>query len=174
MKRSSSTPIFIAITAFALGGMAILNKVQYDSRPRTSAEMSEEAQKEQEKQQAEMEKQQREAALRAPAGEDLASLGAEATFGNEKSAKHKVTIGYEWTPELQADPSTLTMLVQDLKKSSDVYLRVVNIDQNLDQEPGLFVDGKPLLTNVSDKPLTTDVIGQLKMILSQPTLSGSK
>jgi hypothetical protein len=152
MKPRNNTPVLLAVVGVALLGMGFLNRLQYESRPRSSAEL----QAEQAEQEAKLKAGQgapSSAPTPAPTGadDDLLTLEPEESFGTPvKEAERHVVLGYSWTPGIQAEPARF---LESLKSFQSMLERMngsmqlkasfqfVNVDVVRDKEPGIWVDG---------------------------------
>ncbi len=79
-----------------------------------------------------------------PRGADtLARLPVDSTTG-PADARREVTIGWVWTPEVQANPAAVYDAVQAVRKAvpGDVKVRVVNADAVPDAPAGIIVNGQ--------------------------------
>ncbi|WP_395094400.1 hypothetical protein [Armatimonas sp.] len=147
MKQRSNTPVLIAVVALSLGAMAVMNRAQYENRPRTEAEITEEqAQKTKDSSTTPPSDPEREIPLQ----QELVSVPAVQEFGNLK-AKRKVIVGYSWTPEVQSDPKNANdglhafqgMLEKmSTKLNGSAHFRLVNTDVIRTQQPGVWLDGR--------------------------------
>lgn len=149
-QRKSNTPLIVGVVAAALFGMAGLNRMQHDIRPRTQAEIDKEI-KEQE------ERSKPAAAVATPApdellapDEELAALPAEIVFAKPR-ADREVTIGYQWSPEVQAAPEATARSIRNLLKllkmidqhlEERVRYRIVNCDALPEVPLGICLDGE--------------------------------
>lgn len=83
-----------------------------------------------------------------PAGSgELVRLPAEETSGRP-DAETEVVFGWEWTPEVQADPARMAAAIEALRtaaRNADVRLRIVNVDLVPDAPRGLAVNNKTTL-----------------------------
>ncbi|WP_394793017.1 hypothetical protein [Armatimonas sp.] len=145
MKPRSNTPILIAVVALALGAMVVMNRAQYQNRPRTEAEMKEEME-----QQAENPLAKNAPQLETKLQDELLSVPPDHEFGNPKG-KRKVVVGYSWTPEVQSDPQNASdglkkfrqMLEQmSTKLDGSTHFRLVNTDIVRTQSSGVWLDGR--------------------------------
>ncbi len=152
MRPRNNTPVIVAVIGIALVGMVALNRMQFESRPRTMAEMVEERDK-------------AIAAAKAAPPEasaptaPLLGIPEDVTLG-EKGAARVVTLGYSWTPEVQSEPEkaaeALRRLQTTLSSSSSaakpaVRFRLVNTDVVRDVPEGVTCEGQHL----ADLNLTT-------------------
>jgi len=131
-----STPTFIIALAVLLLGMVGLNVADRRFAPKTpEQEAAEQAAK----------AQKSEAAPAAPS--DLVRLPPEQTLG-ATNAKSEVVFGWEWTPEVQADPAQMQRVIETIQQAAPgahVKIRVVNVDAVPDTPRGLSVNGKTIL-----------------------------
>lgn len=146
MPNRSSAPVLIVGLVIAVGAMALLNNAQYQNRPKTMQELQaeDEAQSKAHEQEHDRKPPGAKTAV-ATAADKLVELGPDTTLGPE-SAKKQVTIGYNWTPEVQADPMRVYGPIEMSLKMSrgELKVRVVNLDAPGAPAvpPGLSVDGK--------------------------------
>lgn len=184
MRPRNNTPVLIAVIALALGGMAILNRVQYENRPRTEAELKEELEA---KQEASKPVSTATTSLEVPSGqgEELFALSPEEHFGRaEKEAERTVVLGYQWTPEVQADPQKAAEGLKSFREvlgkmnqtvGSKVHFRLVNVDILREQPSGIWLDGR-FLSDLNLATLTTTGSHQTASIMReiQSTLPPTK
>lgn len=144
-KPSSAMPL--AIAALAVVGLVFANVMANKNRPKTSAEIEREQQEAQDKLSSPAP-----TAPPADAGDlnptdlksanDLAGLGPDITLPGGEAAK-SVTLGYEWTPELQSDPGALAKIVEKLRADApSAQIRLVNVDENPAAPRGISVNNK--------------------------------
>lgn len=152
MKPRNNTPAIVAVVGIALVGMAALNRAQFENRPRTMQEMMEERDK------AMASVPPSPSAAHESAG-PLLGISEDVAVGS-KEASRVVTLGYSWTPEVQAEPSKAAEALQRLQKTLnrpetggpfDVRFRLVNTDVVRDVPEGVTCEGKHL----ADLNLTT-------------------
>ncbi|GAB4455853.1 MAG: hypothetical protein OHK0029_12650 [Armatimonadaceae bacterium] len=140
-----SNIVLIVAVVIALTGMVTINTLSNQLDPK---EIERRQQEQLAKQQEEAAKKQQEASTEAVSegANELVAMGEEAVFGNQKS-NNEITLAWSWTPEVQANPASLYEKVEAVKKAAEtaapeVKLRIVNVDANPDQKPGLYIDGK--------------------------------
>lgn len=148
-QRRSNTPLIVGVVAAALFGMAGLNRMQHENRPRTEAEIENEIK--------EREGRSKPAPVATPApeealspDEELVALPAEIVFAKPR-ADREVTIGYQWSPEVQAAPELTARSIRNLLqllKMMDQHLeervryRIVNCDALPEVPLGICLDGE--------------------------------
>lgn len=143
-RPKNNTPLLAVVTAAALGGIAVLNRMQYENRPKTPQELQEEE-----------EARKRGSAPAAPpsapptSGPDLQSVKPDFSVG-EPTPEREVTLGYLLSPSVQGDPSgavdALQHFSQMLEKVNNqmalrARFRLVNVDVVRDVPEGIWVDG---------------------------------
>jgi len=138
--QSSRTPVLIAVIVLALGGIVILNRFQEMNDPKYQDRMEKERQREEAK------KAQEQAAKNPAQGggiteqdpaNQLVTFGAEKVLG-QPNARTSVTVGWRWTPQVQADPRLVYGAVDAVQKAApSASIRVVN----LDAKPGAVPEG---------------------------------
>jgi len=137
--QSTRTPVLIAVIVLALGGIVILNRFQEMNDPKYQERMEKERQREEAK-------KAQEQAAKNPAQAGAADLGLAndlVTFGAEKvlgqpNARTSVTVGWRWTPQVQANPGLVYGAVDAVQKAApSASIRVVN----LDARPGAVPEG---------------------------------
>jgi hypothetical protein len=185
MTRPNNSPVIIAIIAVALGGMVILNRAQYENRPKTSAELQEEAERAVAARMQASPAAPSSPTAEQPLQEELVSLPTEVEIGDAKSPR-TVVLGYSWSPEVQSDPqranaglkSLRTLLEQiNTQATPPVHFRLVNTEVVRTQEPGVWIEGR-FVRDLELSNLQTDASAIAQTImreLSQPssTLSAS-
>jgi hypothetical protein len=130
MSKRSSAPVLAAVVVVAVGGMALLNKSQYDNRPKTMQELQAEEAMKAPPDTHEADRKPAGVKTGAPSpGDKLIDLGPDAVVGEAK-APRTMTIGYRWSPEVQADPMRVYGPIEMVTKMSQggVKIRVVNLD----------------------------------------------
>lgn len=144
MRKSSSTPMLLAVAGIAIGAMVVLNIIQYENRPKTSQEI--------------LAEEQEKGATPPPngrptpppakddAGVKLVALGPDARIG-PADARKILTLGYYWTPEVQAEPMRVYGPIEMIEKmgaSQGIAIRVVALDlPNAPKvPPGISENGK--------------------------------
>jgi len=133
----------IASVVVALGALVILNGVMQRMDPKFQEQQAEEAaQKKQEEQQ----KQPPSASgPSSPGGAKLVELGDDAVVGNKKGTT-EIVVAYQWTPDVQADPSKVYNVIEMLPKATpQAHLRVVNADAHPGTPLGVSMNGKVVL-----------------------------
>ena len=145
MKPRNNTPAIVAVVGIALVGMAALNRAQFENRPRTMQETMEERDK------AMASMPPSPSASREPAG-PLLGISEDVAIGSNEASR-VVTLGYSWTPEVQAEPRKAAEALQRLQQtlnqpetsaSFDVRFRLVNTDVVRDVPEGVTCEGKHL------------------------------
>ncbi len=135
-----------AVIAMALLGLVFANMALNRVRPKTTAEINEE-------QMAEQEKRMRDAQQNAPKTDplsggnttDLVALAPDAVLGPAK-VKPTITIGYKWTPVVQASPSTIENVITAITKMApDFGVRVVDTDVVAGVPEGVSTDGRVIV-----------------------------
>jgi len=132
-----SAPTFVVAVTVLLLGLVALNVVDRRFAPKSPEEEAAAAQ----------------AAQATPPSEPISSSGelvrlpAEETSG-KPDAQTEVVFGWEWTPEVQAEPARMVAAIEALRtaaRNADVKLRIVNVDLVPDAPRGLAVNGKTAL-----------------------------
>jgi len=125
VRRPSNTPFYVA-GAIALLGIAGMNYVQYQNRPKSNAELNAED--------AEREARNPKKPETPPPGANdpgakLAALGSVGMVGSPAAPK-QLTLGYHWTPEVQSNPMRVYGPVEMIAKmnSQGVAVKVVCLD----------------------------------------------
>lgn len=146
MRKSSSTPMLLAVAGVAIGAMVLLNVVQYQNRPKTPQELAAEDEER-------MAKSGQPTPSPPPNRNDpaakLVALGPDATIG-PKDATKKLTLGYYWTPEVQGTPMRVYGPIEMIEKmgrsATGISIRVVNLDLPGAPKvpPGIAFNGKIL------------------------------
>lgn len=131
-----SAPSFVVAIVVLLLGMVALNVADRRFTPKTAEEeAAEQAQKSEPSESA------------PPAPSALVGLPPEQITG-PPNAQTEIVFGWEWTPEVQADPGRLYRAIEALQKAAgqtDIKLRVVNVDAVPGAPRGLSVNGKTVL-----------------------------
>jgi hypothetical protein len=142
-RGGPSNAVLVVAILVALVGMGVVNTFTQNLDPKEIEK------REQEQMEAEAKKQQ-EAQAKAQASNATAAIspaGQLATFGEEKilgkpEGKPEVTIAWQWTPEVQANPEKVSNSIDvAVKVLTRARIRVLNVDANPDMEPGIYVDG---------------------------------
>lgn len=144
-RPKNNTPLLAVVTAASLGGIAFLNRVQYENRPKTPEELQ--AEEEAKKKSAAPTAPQ--APSPAPGGPDLQSVKPDFSVG-APSPEREITLGYVLSASVQGDPSgavdALQHFSQMLEKVNNqmtlrARFRLVNVDVVRDVPEGIWVDG---------------------------------
>jgi hypothetical protein len=158
-RAAPSNTVLIAAVVMGLCGMAVMNAIAQKLDPAEIERRQREA--EQKAAEEQMKKAQAEATNGAkkpvPAGEGAGdAANALAAFGEEKilgkaDGKTEVTIVWEWTPDIQADPNKILSAVNAAQAGvPDAKVRVVNADAKPGQAPGIYVNGKNVMSPMGD------------------------
>jgi hypothetical protein len=163
MQKGS--PIMLAaIIIMAMGGLVMVNIFQEKNQPKTEAQM----QAEQEKLQAEEEKKRATQATPAPPHEgsesDLVLQEGELKLGDPKG-EHEMILAYEWTPEVQSDPTKLSNIISKMKTMPKIRARVINVDENESMAPGLYMDGKLVNANPLMPGAESEIMRNLQQMI---------
>lgn len=155
----SKTPLIVAVIAILLG-MVALNVTAQRFTPGHEHEEEETAQT------------QGGAAPPPQTSEqtgDPAQLSPDQTVG-PSSAKNTIVFGWEWTPEVQANPAKMVQAVDALRKAAgNARLRIVNVDAVPDAPRGLVVNNKTILElPPSGVPATDHLMQSLGAALARP------
>lgn len=144
-----SSPVLFIVIGVAIASLVGLNIMQQNNDPAFQEKIAREAEREAAKKAAKQnevktkdpKEAQEEMARQGPANE-LVTYGAEKMLGSS-NGKHKVTIGWLWTPEVQGNPALVYNAIQMAKTElPDATVRVVNLDAKPGAvPPGLAVDG---------------------------------
>ncbi len=170
----------------ALAGLVMANIMAQKNRPRTEAELAQEETERQAKApQPEtspafddgpppvaMRKQSAtdDAPKTLSEGNDLAAIGPDYTAPTSKPAGPSVTIGYEWTPELQANPDALARLAKKVQElAPDVRLRLVNVDANPQTPAGIAINNTVVAPPGDDGNIGDDALARIA-----PSLKSAK
>lgn len=150
-SRRSSPALFIAI-GMALAALVILNVATMRLDPKYLEQQAKLAAE-----------KQAEAAAKAggtnadappPAtgsGHELVGLGPDAIIGPSTNTKHELLIGWEWTPDVQADPSKIYRAVEEIRKAiPQLRIRVVNADETPNVTRGVSLDGNLIAPMLPD------------------------
>jgi hypothetical protein len=164
MKKNSSA-MFIAVIVMALTGIVIMNTVQERNRPKTNAEME----AAEEKAAAEREKANQNkapeilpnATAEGSDESDLVLQEGEKILGDPAS-EHEMIFAYEWTPELQGNPTQLNQIMGAMKQMPKMRVRVVNSDGDESVAPGVYMDGQ----KIADNPLDPGTPSKMQMAMS--------
>ncbi|MCX6366190.1 MAG: hypothetical protein NTX57_05715 [Armatimonadetes bacterium] len=148
MRPKNNTPLLLVIVGACLGGMVLLNRAQFESRPKSDSELRQE----EENKAAAAQPRQTQTYGDAPnmAGE-LLGLPPDASIGS-KGANKVVTIGYSWSPEVQAEPQKAADSLKELRtyleqagSRMNTRFRLVNTDVQREVPEGVTLDGKVLM-----------------------------
>jgi hypothetical protein len=174
--RKPSFVLPIAIGAMALAGLVMANIMAQKNRPRTEAELMQEEQERQPKAPQSgappgqvnddpppvaMKKQSTtdDAPKMLSEGNDLAALGPDYTAPASGAKGPSVTIGYEWTPELQANPDALAQLVKKVQEQvPGAQLRLVNVDANPQTPAGIAINNTVVAPPGDDGNIGSDAL----------------
>jgi len=154
MAQTPSRTLLVAGVVVALGALLLLNAVMQRMDP---AVQEREAQEAAQKQQAEQAKKQPPPGMPGGGGDSgkLVALGDDAVVGNAKGTPSFV-IGYEWTPEVQADPSKVYGVIDMISQAiPGARIRVVNVDTHPDVRAGISTGGKVVLPASPDGSIPT-------------------
>jgi hypothetical protein len=142
MSKPSNTPAIIGVALLSIGGLVLINKASLDSRPKTQQEMEAEEQAKQTP------------ASSTPVSQEETSKGSDSDLvvtGDLSAAsgdgKKTLTLGYSWTPEVQANPRAIEQGMTMMKTyvaQKGMGFRTVNVDANPSVPDGLSIDGKQL------------------------------
>jgi hypothetical protein len=163
--RKPSLVLPITIGVLALSGLVGVNIMAQKNGPKTEGELHQE----------EQEQQAKTAGAVAPtplasqpapknvglaAGNDLAGLGPVHVFPG--SGGPNVTVGYEWTPELQSDPEGLVKLAKKVQElAPGAQLRLVNVDANPQTPAGIAINDKVVAPPGDDGNLGGDALARV-------------
>jgi hypothetical protein len=147
MRPKNNTPLILVIVGACLGGMVLLNRAQFENRPKSENELREE---EESKAAAAPHQTQSYGDAPSMAGE-LLGLPPDASLG-AKGANKVVTLGYSWSPEVQAEPQKAADSLKELRtyleqagSRMNVRFRLVNTDVQRDVPEGVSLEGKVLM-----------------------------
>jgi type II secretory pathway pseudopilin PulG len=164
--------ILVVAILISLAGMGIVNSFTQSLDPK------EIERREQEKMEAEMKKQQEAQATAQKTNEANAATtaGELATFGEEKilgkpDSKTELTFAWQWTPEVQADPSRVSNAIDKaLKAMPDAKIKIVNVDAKPGMQPGLYLNGEKKFEPSADGtfPAVDQMFTHLAGLASQP------
>lgn len=75
----------------------------------------------------------------------LAEIGDSFMVGSDK-APREVVLGWQWTPEVQANPSKVYDAIEEIQKAANssggrFRVRIVNVDANPSVPPGISIGG---------------------------------
>ena len=160
-KAPSKTPLIVA-AVMVVGVIAGFNVISEKYRPKTEHELEAAAQKEQ----AEAAKNAQKNAPSpppetgaAPATASLVMLGDEATLGAAQ-ASSTITVGWSWTPDVQADPGKIWNGIQAVQKvAPSAKIHVVNTDAGADVPEGVSLDGAVIVPLAPDGSLPSGAEG---------------
>ena len=140
--RKKNSPVTFVLVGVILAVVVALNIIAQNSRPKTEAELQAEQQAQAARSTPDTKK-----TMPSPApptastpADDLTSLDADTTIGKGTGAP-TVTLGWKWTPDVQADPSLVGKAVEALKNAGAARVRVVNTDAVAGVPDGLSVNG---------------------------------
>lgn len=163
--KSPSRTLLIAGIGFAIACFVILNMVMQRLDPKYQEQMQQEAQRKAQEAQAAggggaAAKPQTVSTPGSPGGggggNELAALGPEAVLG-DKTSPREITVGWQWTPEVQGDPSKVYAAVKQMQEQmKGMKIRVVNVDENPGVLPGISVAGKSVAPLKEDGSLALD------------------
>jgi len=169
----SRSPVLIIVVFVALAGLIGLNAMSAQFRPKSDEEMQKEAQ---DKQAAAAKAQPSPSpgtaspGTAAAATSDLVTLSPAGTLGSA-SAPKEVVVGFEWTPQVQANPSSVFASIEMLQKAlPNGRIRVVNADQDPTVPLGISVGGKVVIPAGADGtiPLPPPAVGAIVGMVSAP------
>ncbi|WP_309707809.1 hypothetical protein [Armatimonas sp.] len=148
MRPKNNTALLLAVVGVCLGGMVILNRAQFENRPKSENEIRQE----EENKAAAAAPHQTQTYGDAPSLEgELLGLPPDASFGTKGSNK-VVTLGYSWSPEVQAEPQKAVDSLKELRTYLDqvgarmnMRFRLVNTDVQREVPEGVSLDGKVLM-----------------------------
>jgi hypothetical protein len=175
--QSSRTPVLIAGIVLALGGIVGLNMLQERNDPKYQERMEKERQREEAK-------KAQEQAAKSPAqggglteqdpANSLATFGAEKTLG-QPNAKASVTVGWRWTPQVQADPRLVYGAIDALQKAApSASIRVVNLDAKPGAVPeGVTVNGSTIVPAGPDGRIVAEAVGTAVPSILQSSAASS-
>jgi hypothetical protein len=164
--QKGSPVMLVAIIVMAVAGLVMVNVFQEKNQPKTEAQM----QAEQEKQQAEEQKKQAANATPAPpvkaegSPDDLVLQEGELKLG-DSAGQHEMILAYEWTPEVQADPTQVSNIISKMKIMPKMRIRVINADASEEMTPGLYMDGKLMNANPLAPGADAEILGNLKQMM---------
>jgi hypothetical protein len=170
--RKPSSVMPIAIGVFALAGLVMANIMAQKNSPKTEAELQAEMQANAPKEGAPpgfddqpppLVPKKQSATDDAPKtlseGNDLTAIGPDYTIPASSSNGPSVTIGYEWTPELQANPDVLAQLVKKVKERvPGAQLRLVNVDANPQTPAGIAINNTLVAPPGADGNIGSDAL----------------
>jgi hypothetical protein len=164
--QKGSPVMLVAIIVMAIAGLIMVNIFQEKNQPKTEAQM----QAEQEKQQAEADKKRAAEATPAPpvkaegSADDLVLQEGELKLGDPKG-QHEMILAYEWTPELQNDPTQLSNIISKMKTMPKIRARVINVDENENMAPGLYMDGRLVNPNPLAPGADVEILQHLQQMM---------
>lgn len=175
--RTPSQTLLIAGIGFALACFVILNMVMQRLDPKYQEELQHEAERKAAEAQSAKSGQANGGAPKDGVppmagggfgGNELAALGPDAVVG-DKNGKTELTVGWRWTPDVQADPSKVYKTVDIMQKAlPGVKIRVVNIDNNPSVKPGISQGAQTLMPLADDGSLAVNPAA-LHMLIASHT-----
>lgn len=166
-SRPGRSPVLLILAGFAVAILIGLNVMSAQFRPKSDEELQKEAQ---DKAAAQASPTPSPAAPGAAAGSGLVSLSPDSKVGNTQ-APEEVVLGFEWTPQVQADPNKVYQAVTMLQKAMPpvAHLRIVDVDLEPSVPEGISVGGKVIVPASADgsislpPPAVGALIAQLRM-----------
>lgn len=172
--RRSSSPVFFLLVIMGLAALVGMNVLQSKNTPRT-AEQEEALKRAAEPSPSPV----------APAAEASGGLSdPNALVIQPESAQGappgspEIIVGFNWTPDVQGDPSRVTNFVSSLEKAvaGRAKVKVVNVDENPSVPAGISVNGKVIASpgadgSFSEQGLPT-IMGTLGSSLSTSSSGG--
>lgn len=150
--RASNAPLLLSIAGLAVIGMAVLNKLQYESRPMSAAEIR--AEEERRRATTTSSTTPATSESEGPAVSALKTLEPEKFFGSEPPL-HEVTIGYKITPAIEAKSQDVAEALHYFtealervngKMSLNARFRLVNTEKLPGTQDGIWIDERYLTT----------------------------
>jgi hypothetical protein len=157
MQNNSSRLFLTAGIGLAVAALCILNVMAQRFDPKYQEKLEQERMVEAQKKAAEQAaKNPSPAPGASPVENRLVELGEERILGNP-SGKSEITLVWEYTPTVQADPSLVYNVIDQIKKAApDSKIRVVNGDVNGDLPTGISVKGQLIAPAAPDGKITVD------------------
>ena len=141
--RKPSYAVPIAIGAIAIGSLVGMNVLSQKNAPKTAAQLQAEAEEASAAKNPTPDPTVQEASPLSPtSGQDLVLTNGFKESG-PKEAEKTVVIGYEWTPDIQANPGKIQEIVKVIEQNAPkAKIILTNVDDNPTVPSGIQVNGK--------------------------------
>ncbi|MBC8104519.1 MAG: hypothetical protein H7Z41_18240 [Cytophagales bacterium] len=175
VSRPSTSPVVVALIGCALAGIVGLNIMSSRITPKTDAQLQAEAREREKASQPSATPTVPSAAPTAAAADSgsantqnaLVRLGESSVLGSA-DAKQEVVVGFSWTPEVQSDPSKVSVAVDTLQKAvgDRARIKVVNTDELPATPEGISINGRLVVPAQADGAITPSAVGAVTQALS--------